>query len=273
MTEQLGTSLFTTSVKSDLILVAMILTLSLNSEFSELSVFKCKIPVCKNSQKKPKPPWMDNYCLKLVEQKYKAWKRYTFSRNRIDYLDYCHIRNKVTRSIHFAKEKFERGISLEVKDNPKSFWKFVKTKTKAKSGIGDLKNNSGEWISNDYEKENILNTFLSSVFTKTEDDNMPEFKYGVSNSVCDITITTQKVRSLLQSLNISKSTGPDEFHPCFLQETAETIALPVTVLFNKLISEGKIPEEWKLANVTCIHKSGDKTSASNYRPISITSVL
>ena len=80
------------------------------------------------------------------------------------------------------------------------------------------------------------------------------------HSVCDITITTQKVRSLLQSLNISKSTGPDEFHPCFLQETAETIALPVTRLFNKSISERKIPEEWKLANVTCIHKSGDKTN-------------
>ena len=24
--------------------------------------------------KKPKPPWMDKYCLKLVEEKYRAWK-------------------------------------------------------------------------------------------------------------------------------------------------------------------------------------------------------
>ena len=77
------------------------------------------IPIHKDPKKKPKPPWMDNYCLKLVNKKYKAWKRYTFSRNRIDYLDYCQVRNKVSRSVRFAKRKFERGISLEAKVNPK----------------------------------------------------------------------------------------------------------------------------------------------------------
>lgn len=89
---------------------------------------------------------MDNYCLKLVQLKYKAWKRYSFSRNRTDYLDYCKIRNKVTRSVCFAKKRFERGISLEAKENPKSFWKFVKSKTKTGSGISDLKNKNGDWI-------------------------------------------------------------------------------------------------------------------------------
>lgn len=231
------------------------------------------IPIYKDPKKKPKPPWMDNYCLKLVEQKYKAWKRYSFSRNRVDYLDYCQVRNKVSRSVRYAKRKFERGISLEAKENPKSFWKFVKSKTKTRSGIGDLKNHSGEWISDDHEKANELNTFFSSVFTKNENDSMPEFQPDTNSSVCDITITTLKVESMLKLLNVSKSTGPDEFHPRFLKETAETIALPVTILFNKSLNEGTIPLEWKLANVTCIHKSGDKTAASNYRPISITSIL
>ena len=108
----------------------------------------------------PPPPWMDNYCLKLVELKYKAWKRYTFSRNRIDYSNYCQIRQKVTRSVRFAKKKFERGLLLEVKDNPKSFWKIVKMKTKAKSGIRDLKNNSGEWTSDDYEQTYSIHSLV-----------------------------------------------------------------------------------------------------------------
>ena len=136
-------------------------------------------------------PWMDNYCLKLVNQKYKAWKRYTFSRNRIyrNHLDYCQVRNKVSRSVRFAKRKFERGISLEAKVNPKSFWKFVKSKSKTRSRIGDLQNNSGEWISDEHEKANEFNSFFSSVFTKTENDYMPEFKSDVSSSFCDITVT------------------------------------------------------------------------------------
>ena len=65
----------------------------------------------------------------------------------------------------------------------------------------------------------------------------------------------------------------NEFHPRFLHETTESIALPVTILLNKSLNERTIPQEWKLANVTCIHKSGDKTAASNYRPSSITSIL
>lgn len=36
------------------------------------------VPLHTNTSKKPEPPWMDNYCLKLVQLKYKAWKCYSF---------------------------------------------------------------------------------------------------------------------------------------------------------------------------------------------------
>ena len=53
----------------------------------------------------------------------------------------------------------------------------------------------------------------------------------------------------------------------------DNISLPITILFNKSLSEGILPSEWKLTNVTSIFKSGDKTKSSHYRPISITSIL
>ena len=49
--------------------------------------------------------------------------------------------------------------------------------------------------------------------------------------------------------------------------------MPVTILFNKSLSEGRLPSMWKTANVTCIFKSGDRQSACNYRPISVTAIL
>ena len=33
-----------------------------------------------------------------------------------------------------------------------------------------------------------------------------------------------------------------------------------------------MPKEWKNANVTAIHKSGNKSCVENYRPISVTSI-
>ena len=107
---------------------------------------------------------------------------------------------------------------MEVKENPKSFWKFVRSKTQSRTGISDLKNDNGEWITNDKDKANELNYFFSSVFTKEENDEFPDFSTNIDSSISDIIVTENKVKLLLKQLNVSKSTGPDNFHPRFLRK-------------------------------------------------------
>jgi hypothetical protein len=36
---------------------------------------------------------------------------------------------------------------------------------------------------------------------------------------------------------------------------------------------GKLPDNWKKANVTPLHKKGPKNLVENYRPISLTSIV
>lgn len=62
-------------------------------------------------------------------------------------------------------------------------------------------------------------------------------------------------------------------HPKFIKETAKCISIPITTIFNKSMDSMKIPEMWKLANVTPLHKKGPKHQVSNYRPISLTSII
>merc|ERR1711963_259333 len=45
------------------------------------------------------------------------------------------------------------------------------------------------------------------------------------------------------------------------------------MIFNKSLESGKLPDDWKTAIVTAIHKKGSKNAASNYRPVSLTCVL
>ena len=47
----------------------------------------------------------------------------------------------------------------------------------------------------------------------------------------------------------------------------------MTDLCNKCIDSGKIPEVWKSAQVTALHKKGPKWEAQNYRPISLTCII
>lgn len=42
-------------------------------------------------------------------------------------------------------------------------------------------------------------------------------------------------------------------------------------MFNSSLSQGLFPDQWKLAHVTPIHKSGSVDDAANYRPVSILS--
>ena len=43
-------------------------------------------------------------------------------------------------------------------------------------------------------------------------------------------------------------------------------------IFSQTLSSGQLPNDWLMANVTPIFKSGDRTLPVNYRPVSITSV-
>jgi len=64
----------------------------------------------------------------------------------------------------------------------------------------------------------------------------------------------------------------DLLHPRVLYETREATAYPLLIIYNKSISLGYLPADWKLAEVTAIYKKGSKSDARNYRPVSLTSV-
>jgi hypothetical protein len=51
------------------------------------------------------------------------------------------------------------------------------------------------------------------------------------------------------------------------------IAPSLTLIFNQSIRTGIFPTDWKVARATPIYKSGAKHSMTNYRPISVISIV
>ena len=87
--------------------------------------------------------------------------------------------------------------------------------------------------------------------------------------LCDLTFTTNQVLAVLSSLDVNKTSGPDEIPARTLKETAHEIAPSFCDLFNKLLRLGSLSTEWKLAKIVLVYKKGNKEYIENYRPISL----
>ena len=69
-------------------------------------------------------------------------------------------------------------------------------------------------------------------------------------------ISEELVLNELQNLDVRKSVGVDGLNLRLLITAAEFITKPLTVVFNRSISTGKLPHECKVAKIVPIHKGG-----------------
>lgn len=73
----------------------------------------------------------------------------------------------------------------------------------------------------------------------------------------NITVTENGVYKLLRNLNIHKASGPDEIPTPLIKEQAENLAPVFTTFFQASITQGKLPSDWKEANVVPIFNKGE----------------
>ena len=162
-----------------------------------------------------------------------------------------------------------------MKNNTKAFYQFISSNTSKKDSIPDLIKDNGERTKNDDLKCTLLNEFFSSVFTKEDVTSMPHFEDQTTDDqeIKTADISHDDMKTLLESLN-PNSQGTDEIHPRLLKECASSLAKPLNILFNKTMLTSQLPDEWKRAEIRPIYKKkGSKLDPSNYRPISLTSVV
>ena len=95
----------------------------------------------------------------------------------------------------------------------------------------------------------------------------------LSPSLTSFAFRSSEVRRLLLDLDPDGSSDPLGMFPLFLKRTADVMAPSLSVVFRQLVRPGSFPACWRQANVTPIPKGPPSSSVSNYRPISITSVL
>ena len=230
------------------------------------SIMNSHIPT-KIISKRNQTPWINRRIKRLHKRKQRAFNTHKQQKNQASY----EIFRKARKTTHEeTRTAHRRYISSICSDSPKRFWSYIKSLKIDTIGIPTLtKDNRLE--SDNKLKAEILNNQFKSVFT-SENTNLPQEPNTNIPAMPDIIITTEGVAKLLHGLNPNKATGPDEVPAKILQLAANELAPALSLIFQKSLTTGELPLSWLRANITPIFKKGDRSLASNYRPISLTSI-
>jgi hypothetical protein len=179
---------------------------------------------------------------------------------------YKSARNNVTKMLKSAKKTFFMNLNTV---DQKLFWKTVHLLTSNSSSVPVLVHDCGK-ASTSQEKADRLSEY-SSIHPLT----FAVDTFGTDLNSCpdDFLCSVEEVQHLLETLDVSKSSGPDGISARMLKPVAQCIAPSVTKLVNQSLQSGCFPVLWKVSNIVPIPKAGDNTNPKCYRPISLLSIL
>lgn len=190
---------------------------------------------------------------------------------------YKSISNKVRKLTHRDHREYQEAITLNLHDDQKPCWRWLKKTRQTVSGIQNLVYHNSV-VTSTIEKAKVLNQYFCTVFTKEDLTNLEKLREEgsvneASETLEDIRVTEEDVLYVLRRIDATKASGPDNLPGRLLKEGAQHLAQPLSHLFNMSIQSGLLPRDWKNANVTPVYKKGSRHNLSNYLPVSLTSVV
>jgi hypothetical protein len=149
------------------------------------------------------------------------------------------------------------------------FYKYVKRPKENKDNISAIKDGDGRIVTDPTEKANLINLYYSSIFSS--EDNIPHVQR--ENTSDPFTIDIKAIRRRIRAVGRKKSVGPDRI-PGEILKVGEEAMIPYLVRLLEInMNNGALPGDWRRATVVPVHKGGDRSLVTNYRLVSLTSVV
>ena len=218
--------------------------------------------------KKVNNKWFDENCrnskneFKIARNTFnrtkKAESRVNFSRARARY-------NRIKKKAKF-KFKCDEGQRIRklAQKQPRQFWKNIKSQFQKPTEKADS-----------LTVDDLCNHF-KSLFGEAELDN--NFDENVLNEQnfdndLDLEFSEDELRKVISSLKNNKSAGIDSITGEILKASFEFTSPFLLLLYNRMFSSSEYPRAWGEGIIAPVFKKGDPNEASNYRGITLISVL
>ena len=176
-------------------------------------------------------------------------------------------------------EKEEEAALTNMKDNPKSFFSFAKTRQKTRARIGPFIDPSSGSPNPDPDfAASVLSDQYQSVFVQPRPewlvDDAQEFfanSDGAGPSIQDIDFSESDIETACSELSNSSAAGADGVPASLLKTCRKELRKPLFILWKSSLKQGAIPHDLLLVLVCPVHKGGSRATPKNYRPVALTS--
>ena len=224
-------------------------------------------------------PWITEAFLTSQRQKNKLFKKKLSNpseQNITNYKTYNTVYNKLKRKL---KSDYYINLIEKHKYDMKKTWSILNSvvgKDSSKQSFPNTFIVNGKSITDKRLIANEFNNFFSEIGYQTG-LNVPKTsinfdKYLINQNYPTMflrPVSSDTVINTTLSLKSKLSTGHDHISTKLLKQSIVSISEPMTHVINLSISEGRVPDQLKVAKVIPIFKSGDQSLLNNYRPISL----
>lgn len=215
------------------------------------------------------PVWYTAPLKKLINEKQKHLRKFKIYGNQSDLISFKILRERFKSLEKTCYQNYINYVEDSIKDNPKRFWSYIKNRNKS-TQIPNVLRYNGQDVNNGETICNAFSNFFMSSFLHggSGSHRVSREASNCTSYISSITVDEKIIHEILKRLDPGKSAGPDNLPSRFLINCSELISKPIALLFKLSLSQCCVPDIWKRAYITPVHKKGSKSEVTNYRPIS-----
>ena len=225
------------------------------------------------SDKSHAHPWIDIACQDALRDKRAARGTDSYAAKR----DHC---SEVFLQTYLNYVGKTREKLKDLGPSSRGWWKIANsllTKAGVSDNIPALQRTDGSWAMSPEERANELaSTFKEKARLPPSTTNAYSTLHGHPDGAQQsgfLRIRVRTVHKLLRSLDEHSGTGPDRLPARILKACAAELALPMTLLARKLLTEARWPSCWRTHWIHALHKRKSRADPRHYRGAHLTAQL